>query len=100
MGGEGGEVEVGGTQEKGNGYLAPVQLSDLPGTLALLISPGKAGMTQQLSTSLQFHITGTTSWKEEYIMALFTVLNWSKERKRGKEKVLLLIPTSRLCSSL
>lgn len=48
-----GEVEVGGTQEKGNGYLAPVQLSDLPGTLALLISPGKAGMTQQLSTSLQ-----------------------------------------------
>ena len=48
-----GEVEVGGTQEKGNGYLAPVQLSDLPGTLALLISPGKAGMTQQLSTRLQ-----------------------------------------------
>lgn len=48
-----GEVEVGGTQEKGSGYLAPVQLSDLPGTLALFISLGKARMTQQLSTSLQ-----------------------------------------------
>ena len=33
-------------------------------------------------------------------MALFMVLNWGKERKRGKEKVLLLIPTSQLCSSL
>lgn len=33
-------------------------------------------------------------------MALFMVLNWGKERKRGKEKVLLLISTSKLCSSL
>lgn len=33
-------------------------------------------------------------------MALFMVLSWGKERKTGREKVLLLIPTSQLCSSL